>query len=196
MRRPLRSAILTRWRSEAAQLAVNARASPFRHCPHCAARSVCESAREFRCQHCGFRYFHNVAAAVAAFIVHDGHLLLTRRAHAPAAGTLDLPGGFVDPNESLEAALARELDEELALTVLPGAGRYLFSVPNLYAFEGVTYATADCFFRLDCATRPALLAQDDVTAVMWVALNEIATHAIGLDSARTAVARFLREALE
>ena len=155
---------------------------------------MCESAREFCCQHCGFRYFHNVAAAVAAFIVHDGHLLLTRRAHAPAAGALDLPGGFVDPNESLETALARELHEELALTVLPGEGRYLFSVPNLYAFEGVTYATADCFFRIDCAMRPAVLAQDDVTAVMWVALDEIAMDAIGLDSARVAAERFLREA--
>ena len=175
---------------------MNARRSPFRHCPHCAARSVCKSAREFRCEHCGFRYFHNVAAAVAAFIVHDGHLLLTRRAHAPAAGTLDLPGGFVDPNESLEAALARELHEELALTVLPGQGRYLFSVPNLYAFEGVTYATADCFFRIDCATRPAVSAQDDVTAVMWMALDEIATDAIGLDSARVAIERFLSDAPE
>lgn len=151
--------------------------------------------REFRCEHCAFRYFHNVAAAVAAFIVHDGQVLLTRRAHAPAAGTLDLPGGFVDPHESLEQALARELDEELGF-VLPGKGaRYLFSLPNLYEFAAVTYATSDSFFRIDCATRPVLLARDDVEEVMWVNLSEVEPRAVGLRSARAAVVRFVDEAL-
>lgn len=169
--------------------------SPFRHCPHCAHSSNCASPREFRCADCGFRYFHNVAAAVAAFIVHDGYLLLTRRARAPAAGTLDLPGGFVDPHESLEQALARELDEELGLAIAPGQQRYLFSLPNHYAFAGVSYATADSFFRIDCATRPLVLARDDVVEVMWLRFDEIDTTAIGLDSARAAVVRLVGEAV-
>ena len=169
--------------------------SPFRHCPSCAHLSACTSPREFRCADCGFRYFHNVAAAVAAFIVHGQHVLLTRRAHAPAAGTLDLPGGFVDPHESLEQALARELDEELGLAIAPGEARYVFSQPNLYPFAGITYATSDSFFRIDCATRPALLARDDVAEVMWVRFDALDATAIGLDSARAAVVRFVAEAL-
>lgn len=167
--------------------------SPFRHCPQCAEPSGCASAREFRCEHCGFRYFHNVAAAASAFMVHDGHLLLTRRAQAPAAGTLDLPGGFVDPDESLEDALARELHEELALTVATSDMRYLFSLPNRYEFAGIIYNTADSFYRVDYATRPAVLARDDVAAAMWVAMNEIATQEIGLESVRAALERFLGE---
>ncbi len=174
---------------------MTAQRSPFRHCPQCAQSSACASPREFRCEHCGFRYFHNVAAAVAAFIVHDGYVLLTRRAHAPAAGTLDLPGGFVDPEESLEQALARELEEELGLDVALDDARYLFSLPNLYPFAGVTYATADSFFRVDCATQPAVLARDDVAEVMWVAYADLDPQAIGLDSARAAVSRFLGEAM-
>ena len=168
-------------------------ASPFRHCPQCALASTCASAREFRCEHCDFRYFHNVAAAVSAFMVHDGHLLLTRRAHAPAAGTLDLPGGFVDPDESLEDALARELHEELALTVVAGDLRYMFSLPNRYEFAGITYTTADSFYRLDYRTRPAVLARDDVAAVMWVAVADIVADDIGLQSTRAAVKRFLSD---
>lgn len=169
--------------------------SPFRHCPHCAHPSECASPREFRCAHCAFRYFHNVAAAVAAFIVHDAHLLLTRRAHAPAAGTLDLPGGFVDQQESLEQALARELDEELGLVIAPGQARYVFSLPNHYAFAGVTYATSDSFFRIDYATRPQVLARDDVVEVMWLRFDQIDATVIGLDSARAAVVRFVEEAV-
>lgn len=173
---------------------MNAHRSPFRFCPQCARPSTCTSPREFRCEPCGFRYFFNVAAAVGAFIVFDGELLLTRRAHAPAAGTLDLPGGFVDPDESLEGALARELHEELALTVASNELRYLFSLPNRYPFAGITYRTADCFYRIDYPTRPAVQARDDVSAVLWVAPDKIATHEIGLDSARAALAQFLREA--
>lgn len=172
---------------------MNLRPSPFRHCPQCARVSACTSARVFECGDCGFRYFHNVASAVAAFIVHDGHLLLTRRAHAPAAGTLDLPGGFVDPAESLEQALARELEEELGLVLRAGDERYLFSLPNLYPYAGVSYATADSFFHIDCATRPEVLARDDVTAVVWMRFADIDTQRIGLASARAAVERFLRE---
>ncbi len=172
---------------------MKSQASPFRHCPQCARPSTCASPREFCCEHCGFRYFHNVAAAVSAFVVHDGHLLLTRRAHAPAAGTLDLPGGFVDPDESLEEALARELHEELALTVSTSQMSYLFSLPNRYPFAGITYRTADSFYRLDYRARPAVLARDDVAAVMWVAMPAINTDEIGLQSVRAAVERFLRE---
>ena len=170
---------------------MNERPSPFRYCPACAHSSACQSAREFRCEHCGFRYFHNVAAAVAAFIMHDGHLLLTRRAHAPAAGTLDLPGGFVDPLESLEQALARELEEELGFALPPDGARYLFSLPNLYDYAAVSYATADSFFIVECATRPALLARDDVAAVMWQRLDDIDPQLIGLASVRAAVERFV-----
>lgn len=169
---------------------MNALRASFRHCPACARGSVCVDTRVFLCEHCAFRYYHNVAAAVAAFIVHDRELLLTRRAHAPAAGTLDLPGGFVDPGESLEAALARELAEELALAPLPATPRYLFSVPNVYEYAGVTYATADAFFLIACATRPVLAALDDVSETLWLPVGAIDLDEIGLDSAREAVRRF------
>ncbi|MGE3845339.1 MAG: NUDIX domain-containing protein [Gammaproteobacteria bacterium] len=163
---------------------------PFVHCPACARGSDCVDTRVFLCEHCAFRYYHNVAAAVAAFIVHDGELLLTRRAHAPAAGTLDLPGGFVDPAETLEAALARELAEELGLAPLPATPRYLFSVPNVYEYAGVSYATADAFFLIACATRPALAALDDVSETLWRPVGAIEIEEIGLASAREAMQKF------
>ncbi len=169
---------------------MNALRAPFRHCPACARGSVCVDTRVFLCEHCGFRYYHNVAAAVAAFIVHDGELLLTRRAHAPAMGTLDLPGGFVDPAETLEAALARELAEELALARLPATPRYLFSVPNVYEYADVTYATTDAFFLIECAVRPTLAALDDVSETLWRSVSAIDLDEIGLTSAREAVRRF------
>lgn len=51
-------------------------------------------------------------------------VLLVRRKRPPFAGDWALPGGFVDPDEDLDAAAQRELGEETGLSRLP-AGIHL-----------------------------------------------------------------------
>jgi ADP-ribose pyrophosphatase YjhB (NUDIX family) len=71
-----------------------------------------------RCEACGFELYLNVAAAVAGLIRDErGRLLITVRGKEPGKGKWDLPGGFADPNESAEQALAREIREEVGLEV-------------------------------------------------------------------------------
>ena len=54
------------------------------------------------------------ALVVGAAIVRGGRLLAARRTAPPAAaGRWELPGGKVEPGESPEAALVREIREEL-----------------------------------------------------------------------------------
>src|ERR1700754_2161507 len=56
--------------------------------------------------------------ADAVLLYRDGErieVLLIKRAREPFKGTWALPGGFVDQDESLERAAARELKEETGL---------------------------------------------------------------------------------
>ena len=116
----------------------------FRFCPACGSEHfVVSTVKSKKCADCGFEFFLNASASTAAFIVNGrDELLVCRRAKEPARGTLDLPGGFVDADETIEEGLARELMEEIGCRV--HSARYLFSIPNRYLYSGMEIPTADC----------------------------------------------------
>lgn len=74
---------------------------------------------------------------VAAAVVRDGRVLLARRhAEAHQGGLWEFPGGKVEPGETITAALARELDEELGIT--PEVATPLISIPYDYSDKSIT----------------------------------------------------------
>lgn len=164
----------------------------FTHCPACgSALFIQNNVKSKRCQDCGFVYYVNPSAAVAGFILNEaGELLVCRRGKEPEKGTWDLPGGFVDDNESAEEAIKREILEELQAKVT--SVEYLFSLPNLYEYGGMTIPTLDLFFACGLEDTTDLHASDDVEACFFVPLNEINPELFGLKSIKKGVGMFLR----
>ncbi len=159
------------------------------YCPHCGEHSLqSDSSKSWRCARCDFLWYQNTAAAVAAIIVQADEILFAVRAGAPQAGKLDLPGGFVDNDESAEESLLRELDEELGLkNVQP---KYLCSFPNTYPFAGIEYKTLDLIYWIELRQRPRLQAADDVAAIRWLHPDAVPMEAVAFDSVRRALGYF------
>lgn len=63
---------------------------------------------------------------VAALIVHDGRIFATERGYGDWKGYWEFPGGKVEPGETPEAALEREIREELATEI--SVDRYVTTI--------------------------------------------------------------------
>jgi NAD+ diphosphatase len=140
----------------------------YRYCPRCSSQGLFNlHEMSFYCSSCGFHFFMNSAAAVTALIFNtEGKLLVTRRGVEPDIGKLDLPGGFVDPNEGIEQALLRELKEELDL--VPDEFTYFTSFPNEYLFSGTIVHTVDMIFKCKVNNFDSLKYRDDITGVEFI----------------------------
>ena len=92
----------------------------FTFCPHCAVRLEMRDIDDRRrpvCPACGFIQFLNPAVGVAA-VVRDteARVLLARK----RSGLWHFPSGYVEWDEHVRDALARELREELSLEIEVG----------------------------------------------------------------------------
>jgi len=164
----------------------------FRFCPSCGSPSILWDGRFWHCDACGFEYFHNVAAAAGLILKSGGSCLFLRRAKEPRLGCLALPGGFVDPDESAEAALLRECQEELGWA--PKDICFLASYPNRYSFKGVEYWTCDLFFIADITKKEKGRLSpnhDESTGLEWIEFTSIPWESIAFESTRQALRQYL-----
>ena len=62
------------------------------------------------------RYNMGYSIGVGGAVVQDRRLLLVRRASRHGRGNWQLPGGFIEPDETIEQAVVREVLEETGIT--------------------------------------------------------------------------------
>jgi len=169
-------------------------ADVFRFCPRCGTQSSLNGANPFRCSDsdCAFDWYFTPPAAVGALIANpEGQLLLLVRGNDPGRGRLGVPGGFVDPGESLEEALIREVHEETSLRVTQHC--YLTSAPNLYEWRGVALRVIDAYFVCQVESFDCFRPQEsEVAGWKYVELSPDMPEQMAFPSAQHAVLKYLR----
>lgn len=155
----------------------------FKFCPQCGAATVQQAdVKSLGCQRCDWVYFHNTAGTAGAIIVEDDRLLVCRRAFNPGKGLLDVPGGFVDYDETLEEAITREVHEETGLQVT--RCDYFMSQPNTYQYRDCTYKLVDSFFVCHVSDSTVMQASDDAESLEWMPLETLPYDAFAFDSVK------------
>lgn len=117
--------------------------------------------------------------AVKALIRHDGRILLLREAQSYADGThqhfYDVPGGRINPGETWDAALRREIREECGMDVTIGRP---FHVSEIRMARGIEdWQILRIFFDCTATTGHVTLGSDHDDYV-WVKPADLANQAI------------------
>lgn len=145
----------------------------FRFCPVCgtAYDEPMKNVWHKECRNCGYTFYENQAATVGAILRHNGKILLVKRAVEPAKGKWDIPGGFVEPDETTEAAIIREVKEETGLQANITKILGTFG-PTWYEFKGRGQYNTDIFYEMESSSAD-FLAADDAEECKWFAPDEL-----------------------
>ena len=168
-----------------------------KHCPRCGCNAFItnDNGRSFNCEECHFNFYMNNSAAVACLIFNSqGKLLLARRAIEPAKGMLDLPGGFVEPMESAEEAVVREINEELGIQVTNAV--YLASFPNEYIFSGFSVFTIDLAFVCEVDDLSLLVPADDVSEFEFIFPKDVKKEDLCSESMGNIISHYINKYLD
>ncbi|MGB6244491.1 MULTISPECIES: NUDIX hydrolase [Gordonia] len=109
-----------------------------------------------------------VLAAGAVIVDDDGRVLMIKRGHAPEKGRWSVPGGHVEPGETIAEAAVREVFEETGLQVRVGAELWCVTVP---------YGDGETFEIHDFAATVIggeLMPGDDADEARWMTASQLA----------------------
>lgn len=103
-----------------------------------------------------------IRTAAAVILDRQGRMLVVRKR---GTSVFMQPGGKIDAGETAEAALVRELEEELGLSIDPAGAKRLGLVSAPAAFEAETMVEA-VLFRVETSATPRACAE--IEEIAWV----------------------------
>ena len=162
--------VMTHLDPREAELVVTAKAVLHWHrshafCSTCGARSeLAQGGWQRTCPACGAQHFPRTDPVVIMLVTHGNSVLLGRSPGWPE-GMFSLLAGFVEPGETIEAAVRREVLEESGVTC--GAVSYLASQP--WPFP----ASLMIGMRTEALTRDIRLDPEELEAALWVTKEEL-----------------------
>lgn len=155
-----------------------------RFCGRCGGRTAPSGeALARRCTGCGSLHYPRLSPAVLVSVTRGDRILLARSAHFPP-GMFSTLAGFVDPGESLEETVMREVREEVGLEI--ANVRYFGSQPWPFPSSLMVAFTAE-HAGGELAPDPA-----EIEEAGWYAVGEIPVVPPPISLARALIDDFVR----
>jgi ADP-ribose pyrophosphatase YjhB (NUDIX family) len=117
------------------------------------------------CATCGYVNYQNPKIVAGAVVVHEGRVLLCRRAIEPRANFWTLPAGFLEAHEQPEEGAVREVFEEAVARIVLRGLIGIYTVKRL--------SQVHIFFRAGFAGAPAFAAGEETTEAAMFAWEDI-----------------------
>jgi len=160
----------------------------YKHCVICGSTLTPLEQRILLCKTCNQHTYVSPTPCCAIVIQNNvGEIMLVKRKLEPKKDFWDLPGGFVDLEESFEEATIRESKEELGVDVINL--KYITSEFDTYTFEDFTFPTLGVIFTGELGHQSPT-ANDDVSEIVYFAPNKIPFEKIAFKSITRALEKF------
>jgi NAD+ diphosphatase len=155
-----------------------------RFCGRCGAETERQAGELSRtCPRCSLAHFPRLSPAVIVRVERGDQILLARSPHF-APGVYSTLAGFVEPGESLEEAVRREIEEEVGVRV--GNIRYFGSQP--WPFPNSLMIA----FVADYESGELRLQEGEIEDARWYTRDDLPALPAPMSIARTLVDGFLR----
>mgnify|MGYP002624744227 CR=1 FL=1 len=154
------------------------------YCGQCGAATE-QTAGEWAksCIQCGLMNYPRLSPAVIMRIPHGDRLLLTHSPHHPE-GFYTVPAGFVEPGETLEEAVVREIREEVGLAVKNI--QYFGSQPWPFPHQLMIAFTAEY------ASGEVVVDNEEIVEAIWCSADEIPRIPEKISISRALIDSFVR----
>ena len=118
------------------------------------------------------RSFPAARVGVGAVIIRDGQVLLVKRGREPAKGLWAIPGGAVEPGETLQAAAEREILEETGVVINAGEPIFAFDLIEKDETGALKFHYVIVDLRAEYVSGEPVAA-DDAADARWLAPRDL-----------------------
>lgn len=113
--------------------------------------------------------------------IHEEELLVIKKSSGPYIGRYDLPGGTIEPNETLTDAIRREIKEEAGIDIhiKKNVGVCDYIVPYVLSKRGTSHIHHVAIFYLvqykggNLLVNPGTFEGQDSLGALWIPLSDL-----------------------
>lgn len=164
----------------------------YNFCPKCGGKTEQKLHNLLICKVCGYNFYINPAPTSAVILENSkGEILLVKRKFEPKKGMLDLPGGFIEPGESIEVATRREIKEELGIEISDLS--YFVSYPDYYFYQGMNIKTLGITYIAKIKDEAIIIPSDDVEDARFFNKKDLPLEKIAFENIKQALIDYIQK---